>query len=241
MLQSSIPEKFRKKTPLLYKENVIFRILTFSATMALGTFVVALVYYTTIVEPSPTTNMYDCGGHTCEQEYLELSGCKWPTFYGETFRFTIDSEEGDSEDGSGGDEHENGSEGEEYYSGGEGDEHEDAHSRRILQEENFCEPENGNYWIIAGQHYGAENSLENVLVRVTDYEFDMWSVINLSWNAASMTWTFSSAMFSLILSFGGDRFLNAQLDKGDVVEMDKSDEDVGGSKMVRTPDFSITE
>jgi len=221
MLKSTIPEQYRQKAPLLYKDSVIYRILVLSAVLSLGTFCIALVYYVAILEPSPTTNMYDCGGGTCRDIYELLSGCQWPAFYSGSFQFTTVDDGGnpyggDFEGAHVGDAHNEENNFEGNFDGGYYDAHEPwAGGRRILQEEDSdCEPEEGNYWIIAGQHYGAGNSLENVLVRVTDYDFDLWSVVNLSWNAASMTWTLSSAIFSLLLGLGGDRFLHPAIMQG---------------------------
>jgi len=215
MLKSTIPEQYRQKAPLLYKDSVIYRILVLSAVLSLGTFCIALVYYVAILEPSPTTNMYDCGGGTCRDIYELLSGCQWPAFYSGSFQFTTVDDGGNPGDFEGA--HIGDAQNEEgNFDGGYYDAHEPWEGgRRILQEEDSdCEPEEGNYWIIAGQHYGAGNSLENVLVRVTDYDFDLWSVVNLSWNAASMTWTLSSAIFSLLLGLGGDRFLHPAIMQG---------------------------
>lgn len=228
MLKSTIPEHYRQKAPLLYKDSVIYKILVLSALMSLGTFCVALVYYVAILEPSPTTNLYDCGGGTCKDRYESLSGCQWPAFYAGSFQFTTVDEGGNPNDG----DFEGGfyedadimNENDPYV-----DEHEPwAGGRRILQEDSDCEPQGGNYWIIAGQHYGAENSLENVLVQVSGYDFDLWSVVNLSWNAASMTWTLSSAIFSLLLGLGGDRFLHPAIMQGgnDLESMWKDGKDI---------------
>jgi len=198
MLKSIVPEQYRQKAPLHYKYSVIYKILVLSALMSLGTFCIALVYYVAIVEPSPTTNLHDCGGDSCKSLYKEKSGCEWPTFYSGLFKFTT-------------------VDGDDYYSdesaAPHGDESEDWFGHRRILQEDDCEPQNGNYWIIAGQHYGNQN-LENVLVQVSGYELDSWSVVNLSWNAASMTWTLSSAIFSLILGLGGDRFLHPEIMQG---------------------------
>lgn len=247
MLKSSIPEQYRQKAPLLYKDSVIYRILVLSALMSLTTFCVALVYYVAILEPSPTTNLYDCGGGTCKDRYESLSGCQWPAFYSGSFQFTTVDEGGNPHDG----DFEAGHVGDAHNDDGnfEGGYHEDAENenhmvnendpfgdahqpwaggRRILQEDSDCEPQGGNYWIIAGQHYGAGNSLENVLVQVSGYDFDIWSVVNLSWNAASMTWTLSSVIFSVLLGLGGDRFLDPAILQGgnDIETMWKETKDI---------------
>jgi len=201
MLKSIVPEQYRQKAPLFYKYSVIYKILVLSALLSLGTFCIALVYYVAIVEPSPTTNLYDCGGDSCKSLYKEKSGCEWPAFYSGSFKFTTMDEDDSSGESAAphGDESET--------------EHEDWFGHRRILQEDDCEPQNGNYWIIAGQHYGSHD-LENVLVQVSGYELDSWSVVNLSWNAASMTWTLSSAIFSLILGLGGDRFLHPEIMQG---------------------------
>jgi len=203
MLKSVVPDHYRQKAPLHYKYSVVYKILVLSALISLGMFCIALVYYVAIVEPSPTTNLFDCHGHSCKDVYKEISGCEWPEFYSGSFSFmTADDDTYWDESAD--------SHGDYYwdeYAASHGDESEDWFGHRRILQEDDCEPQNGNYWIIAGQHYGAEQSLENVLVQVSGYELDLWSVVNLSWNAASMTWTFSSAIFSLILGLGGDRFV----------------------------------
>jgi len=230
MLRSVIPEQYRQKAPVNYKESVVFKILLMSALLTVGTFCVALVYYLAMMKPSPTTNMYDCGGGTCEDMYEQLSGCKWPTFYSGEFRFTtsrrILQEDHHWEE----DNHwqEDGHRPEDDHRPEDGhrpeDDHrqEDDHQWQQDGDSHGCEPSDGNYWIIAGQHYGAEESLENVLVRVTGYEFDVWSIVNLSWNAATMTWTVSSVVFSLILGLQGDRYVHPEiLQKSNDIELAK--------------------
>jgi len=229
MLKSVVPEQYRQKAPLTYKDSVVYKILVLSALMSVGTFCIALVYYIEVVEPSPTTNMFDCGGMSCKGMYKELSGCEWPTFYSGEFRFTTIDDDHHADEYSHGDEEdwfgrrrilreddywqEDNHWQEDDHQQEDDHRQEDDHQQEDdhWQEDDQCEPKGGNYWIIAGQHYGAGQSLENVLVRVSDYEFDIWSVVNLSWNAASMTWTLSSVLFSLILGLGGDRFVHPEI------------------------------
>merc|ERR1712080_210679 len=74
-----------------------------------------------------------------------------------------------------------------------------------------CEPKDGaSYFIIAGQHSGAPNALENILVRLKYARTDPFSVLNLSWTTATLAWTFSMTGFSLVLPYLGDKYMNPE-------------------------------
>jgi len=220
MLKSAAPPMFRKKTKPLYKDSLLGTVIGISGLISLGVFIIAICYYALMMEPSPETTMYDCGGNSCLDLYYHLSGCKFPDVYNGAFRLLQPSwAEGDAK----------------YASAGEIGITDSSASpgvsttttttaaasstttsvRRFLEATEdpaaSCQPKDGgSYFIIAGQHSGAENSLENILVRLKYTRTDPFSVLNLSWTTATLAWTFCMTGFSLVLPYLGKNYLNPE-------------------------------
>jgi len=220
-MKSAVPDMFRKKTKPLYKDSLLGTVIGISGLIAVGVFIIAVCYYALILEPSPETTMFDCGGNSCLDLYYHLSGCKFPDVYNGAFKLIQPSwEEGDAK----------------YASAGEIGIFDSSANpgvsttatasssttssttttspsvRRFLNDPAAnCQPKDGgSYFIIAGQHSGAENSLENILVRLKYARTDPFSVLNLSWTTATLAWTFMMTGFSLVLPYLGDRFMNPE-------------------------------
>jgi len=220
-MKSAIPDMFRKKTKPLYKDSLLGTVIGISGLIAVGVFIIAVCYYALMLEPSPETTMFDCGGNSCLDLYYHLSGCKFPDVYNGAFRLKQPSwEEGDAK----------------YASAGEIGIFDSSANpgvsttatasssttssttttspsvRRFLNDPAAnCQPKDGgSYFIIAGQHSGAENSLENILVRLKYTRTDPFSVLNLSWTTATLAWTFCMTGFSLVLPYLGKNYLNPE-------------------------------
>jgi len=109
---------------------------------------------------------------------------------------------GDSSNQNGGDSSSNQNGGDSNQNGGDSSSNQGASP---------CEPKDGaSYFIIAGQHSGAPNALENILVRLKYARTDPFSVLNLSWTTATLAWTFSMTGFSLVLPYLGDKYMNPE-------------------------------
>lgn len=236
MITGAAPSGFRQKTKILYKQSIVMKIMGVSACLALTSFLMAIVYYTVLLEGAAETALYDCGGGTCKDLYKSLTGCAWGDFYADKFKFTTVDDNGSSDDSTGGSSDSTGGSGDRRRLAQKIREADDfsvadkeflenlaVHGgmRRVLAESN-CEPKDGgNYWVIAGQHYAAGAAIENILVQLKRKGDDLWSVINLSWTAATLTWTLSSVAFSLILPWCGESLLNPDVVKE--MELEGSD------------------
>jgi len=225
MLRNAVPPMFRKKTKPLYKDSLLGTVIGLSGTIALGVFIIAICYYAIMLEPSPETTMFDCGGNSCLDLYYHLSGCKFPDVYNGQFKLMQPSwEEGDALFASAGEvgiPDSSAAPGVSTSSTTTSAAPSSTTSvRRFLEATEdpaaSCIPKDSSagrpssYFIIAGQHSGAENSLENILVRLKYARTDPFSVLNLSWTTATLAWTFMMTGFSLVLPYLGDRFMNPE-------------------------------
>jgi len=224
MLRNAAPPMFRKKTKPLYKDSLLATVIGLSGTIALGVFIIAICYYAIMLEPSPETTMFDCGGNSCLDLYHHLTGCKFPDVYNGQFKLMQPSwKEGDAAFASAGEvgiPDSSAAPGVSTSSTTTSAAPSSTTSvRRFLEATDAasCIPKDSSagrpssYFIIAGQHSGAENSLENILVRLKYSRTDPFSVLNLSWTTATLAWTFSMTGFSLLLPYiAGDKFLNPE-------------------------------
>jgi len=255
---ASAPAGFRQKTKILYKESIIVKIMGTSACLALTAFLMAIIYYTVLLERSAETTLFDCGGGSCRDLYKEKSGCDWGTLYSDSFKFTQhdhddhnngvnqdQNQDQNNQDHQNQDQNQDQNNQDHQNQDDQNQDHSDENNgrrrlvhkirgadnfsvadkeslenlavhggmRRILADDG-CEPKDkGNYWVIAGQHYAAGPSIENILVQLKHAGDDMWSIINLSWTAATLTWTLSSVAFSLLLPWCGDSLLHPEIAK----------------------------